>query len=231
MGHVKYNFHPPYYDSLASYEWVDDFLRCQEIKDEIKFIRSKCSEVKKVQSAKEDMLKRYKASWQAYEDQRIAYLAKYLAKGNGSANDPFSRLMIRTTRNLQLQKVCIKLDWEDVEKAIDVLFAGKNEEALSDAEREKRLEDIDKAIEQLTAQLKKHSPQGYFKIRNGQIVEDFRQVFVSNWRNLQGRCKGPVNPKGGQLSTSPDAEKEAYRQLGIAKAINPRGLNPNPNYN
>ena len=231
MEHVNYNFHPTYYDQLSEYEWVSDFLKCQEIKDEIKFIKSKRTEIKLSKSAKASVKKRFKASWEQYEKRRIAYLTKFLSR-NGNSRDPFSAFISRSYRNHELQRVCIKLNWEDVEKSIDLIYENQDDrsELLLDSERQKRIADLDKAITQLEAQLREHSPAGYFKIRDGIVIEDFRATFTSNWRTLQNKCKAPVNPHGGSLNGSPDIEHQAYQQLEISRAINPKGLDPNPNY-
>ena len=230
MDHVNYDFHPDHYEALSAYEWISDYLKCLEIQDEIKFLRSASAEVRKTQAAKQDMIDRYRKSWQAYESKRINYLVKYLDRGNGTTIDPFARLLDATSHNQRLKRVCIKLQWVDVKRAIDLLFKNETGDTLSDIEREKRLADLGKSISELEAQLKEHSPAGYFRVRHGDVIMDFREQFVSNWRNLQGRCNAPVCPHGGPLSSAPDVEQQAYQQLEISTAINPKGLDPNPNY-
>ncbi|BBO88192.1 hypothetical protein [Desulfosarcina ovata] len=210
---------PPHYTALSGYEWIDDYLNAGEIQKEILFMREKKSEVRKVQASKRDMVARFKSSWEAYEQKRIAYLAKILRETNSGSRDPFSRLLHVTSRNPQWERVCTNVAWSDVKAAIDLIFAERTGETLTDAEREKRITELDQLIDELKGQLKESSPAGYFKIVRGEIAEDYRQTFITHWRHVQGQCNAPCGPHGVAISKSPPEEQDAYSRLGISSAI------------
>ena len=221
MGHgfVQYRT-PPNYDALKNFEWIDDYLQSIEIRKEIKFLGEKKSEIRKLQAAKEDMVARFRESWESYEKRRIEYLAhNILGKMSSASIDPFSRLMATSLHDLKMKRVTAKLDWADIEKALDIIFAEQSDETLTDQERVKRLTELDNAIDQLKAQLTEASPAGYFKIDHGEIVEDYRQTFITHWRNIQGECNAPCGPHGVELRKSPQVEQDAHARLGISSAI------------
>ncbi|BBO86630.1 hypothetical protein DSCO28_71960 [Desulfosarcina ovata subsp. sediminis] len=220
MGHGFIEWkNTPNYETLKSYEWIDDYLKAGEIQKEILFLREKKSEVRKVQASKRDMVARFKSCWETYEERRIAYLAKILRETNSGSRDPFSRLLHVTSWNPQWERVCTNVAWVDVKAAIDLIFSEQTGETLTDAEREKRLDELDQAIAELKIQLTESSPAGYFKLVRGEIAEDYRQTFITHWRHVQGQCREACGPHGIALSKSPPEEQDAHARLGISSAI------------
>jgi hypothetical protein len=217
-GHIAWK-NPPHYDALKNYEWVDGFIKAGEIRREIQFLNTKKKSIRDILSSKKDMLERFKTSWSGYEKKRIEYLAKMLGELNSRSNDPFSRLLHVATSNPGWQRVAAGISWPDIESAIDIIFAEHTGENLTDDERQQRLDDLDSSIADFQDQIKEASPSGYFKIKNGAIVEDYRQTLVTHWRSIQGQCNAPCGPHGIALRLSPAPEQNAHRLLDIGSAV------------
>ncbi|WP_319405399.1 hypothetical protein [uncultured Desulfosarcina sp.] len=79
-GHIDFTLKPPYYGKLKKYEWVDDFLAVEAIREEMKFINSKIIEIMRTLSARESIKDRFKESFERYEQRRIERLSKILIK-------------------------------------------------------------------------------------------------------------------------------------------------------
>ena len=224
-GYINYVVHPPYYKKLCSFEWVDDYLALQDIKRELKFLTSKVSEVQNAQSTKETVKARFKASFERYQQRRIGKLTKIL-EGLQRHADPFFNLEYRLMGRPEYQRLGVSLTWPEIEQAIDLIQF--DDDPLTDAEKESRLADLEKAIGDLKAKMQEHSPPGYFLIREGRIDCDSREKLVEHWRTIQGKCNAPCTPQGFALETGSDAEKDAYKKLGLSSAINSNKHVPDP---
>lgn len=224
-GCINYVPNPPHYQKLRYFEWVDDYLALEEAKKEIKNIGSQIERIRSTASPKESILANFKESFERYERRRIEKLAKLL-QGLQRRRDPFSNIEHRLPKRPNHQRAAGYLSWSDVEAALELVEF--SDEVLSDAEKEKQIAPLRKSIEKLKSRIKECSPPGYFLIRQGEIQSDSREDFVQHWFKIQGTCNAPCTPHGFDLETGTDAEREAYRKLGLSGAINSRRYTPSP---
>ena len=214
----------PFYSALEDYEWVSDYLQCEEIKKSINALRKQKKKIREKFPAKSDLVEKLKTSFEQFQERRRIFLARYIGK-RGRSNDPFFRLEYDP---IAREHLSVNFSWADVEAATKLL--ADDGQTVEEAEREKFLSAIDKKIEKLKSDLQKASPQGYFMLKGAGVSCDAREEFVKHWFNIQSKCNGPCSPQGFALQDSPDIEKRAYEALGIPRAINrgPQGYYPKP---
>ncbi|BBO76916.1 hypothetical protein DSCW_43330 [Desulfosarcina widdelii] len=211
----------PHYRRLQDYQWIPAFLEAKRIKSIIRRVNEEKRALRFIPSSREDLLKRLKASFEAFQVRKISYLQQYILK-NERSNDVFGRLEFDTDRFMK--KLGPPITWADVEEAAENLKAYGN--GLTDDERERRLEDIEAELASLSVQLEELSPAEYFEIQNGRIGADIREVFLAHWIGLQSKCNEPCGPQGFDLRSSPVDEADAYTKLGIGIAVNEHGDSP-----
>ncbi len=216
----------PGYRMLDDYTWVDDYLRCQEIKGEIKRLRERKRELKNSLCTVEDLLARTREQYEEYRAKRVAMIRAYFMrerKTNPQGGNVFN--------HFRYHKDSISfypfLAWDEVEEAI----LGLPDEGTPQEDLDREVEGIDRNIAELRAELSELSPPVFFRLQDGRAVDDIREAFVDHWWSLQERLNAPCNPCGLTLDEAPEPEKEAWHKLGLAKAVSPKkDLAPNPNW-
>jgi len=203
----------PFYDALCDYEWISDFNRAVKIKKQMMELRAKKKEIKRLSPTKSSFKEQLKKSYEEFLQRRKLYLQKFLKDVERSI-DPFRRFE-NEPRNVD--RLGPYISWGEIEQALKEYPPSSN--AISDERRQKELEAIEEQFANLQADLSEVSPQTYFIFRDGKPDCDARFEFVEHWLNVQAKVCEPCCPQGFLLTLAPENEKQAYRQLKIARVL------------
>lgn len=215
----------PDYHRLSDYLWVESFLNSKKIQEKIDLLRAEYYQIEALPVSKADFLSRCKTSHAALLERVANRLHRYLAEPTLRASgvqDPFHYFEFRFS---QRDETLFVPPWPDVEEIIKNL---PDNGGIDDAQRKKRFEKINLSLSSLTADLHEFSPATFTVWRGDKVVSDTRLTFVEHWEDIQSQLNAPAGPRALELAASSDAEKNAWRKLGLAAFINPDGLNPNP---
>jgi len=216
----------PGYQMLNEFDWVGDFLKCQEIKQEILELRAQKREIKIVNPARADLLELVREQFAEYREKRVNYIQGYFRHNfkERSKGNIFNHLLYHSSSSTAWTP---HVTLEEVEEAIEGLE--EPEGTISENDRERELGLIEEKLAELRAELVELSPAIYFRLENGLAVDDIRETFFDHWRALQHRCNAPCGPRGILLHESPVDEVGAWRRLGLERAVNSQiKRSPNP---
>ena len=212
----------PYYVPLATeehYEWVDDYLEEQGLRQSISHLRKTRGEFRQIKPQITDLRLKLEKSYSDYLDRQAQKFINFHFSENSV--DPFARL----DRNSDF----VVIPFSFFERVLSKLETGgtgglvdDGEERISESERLKEIAAIDKRIDEQRAKLAEITSQGYFMIDNATVSADARAKLVDHWRAVQVWISKPCNPQGIDLSLSPDYEIEAFKKLEIGKSISPK---------
>lgn len=223
----------PFYDALKNFEWVPSFLRCEEIHREIRAIKKERDLILELPPDLESFIEHVRVSFEEHQRKRVDRITTLLCR---AFND---RLRQRNPlnnwdRDDEKARFAPFVTWEEIELALSQIKAIPNTlkpkgGLISDTKREEKLSDLKARTAALTAELAENSPQGYFLLKSGAVRCDARQEFFAHWWSLQHKMNAACGPQGFVLSRSSEAERQAYRDLGISEGINESShIHPHP---
>lgn len=205
-----------------NFAWVEIYLKRQEVKAEIREIKTKLSALNRLSPANEDVQKNAIADLPILRDEIIKRVSIYLNNNRRAAN-PFSSRLDRLIEFLP----AIYIDAEMIEAAVALMPVTKG--CIPIAEKRKKISSLEKLIEKKKGELEKSSPPEHFQWINGHPQLDLCENFEKKWRSMQGRLNSPCGPLGHDLSSCKESEQNAWRELKIRSAMNERAkLSPIP---
>ncbi len=205
----------PGYEMLDSFEWLDDFLRIQEIKQEIKELRARKRETRNAHPTRKSLIENAKEHIEAHQQRRVEIIRNHYVGGlrRGQRNiNVFNYLKYHHNSETFPPYIDIK----EVEEAISQI---PDSAGVSDADVEKKLEEIDRERTELTMELSELSPTVFFRLADGRATDDIRERFVEHWFEIQHKVNGPCGPQGVTLGKSSFAERAAWEKLGLGQAV------------
>jgi hypothetical protein len=110
-----------------------------------------------------------------------------------------------------------------IDAAVDLLPEPKN--SISLEEKQKQRAKLQKALEKKKADLEKASPPEHFLWENGRPAADLCEAFEKKWRSTQARFNGPCSILSHKLSDCKASEQQAWADLKIRSAMNPKSKN------
>jgi len=193
--------------------WADDFLKMETAEAEYKKLKAEYDEIRKCPRSKTDQIKLLKQAYSNHCDNISKQLAGLLSM---HGPDAFMRLP-----HMPASPINSFIPIEIFEAALDQLPPDPPD-AMTDETKQKKLDAIRKKMDEQKAKIKKYSPQAFFLLKNGSIMCDSRKEFVQYWREKQNCIAGACNIQGIDITECGEAEKWAYKKLGIAKFISPK---------
>ena len=208
----------PFYEFLSSYGWVDDFIKCENLKIQLEKLRERESQIKRLPCDPADVLTNLRQSFEAHQDRQIETLKTFIERNWGNP-DPLQRFVSECEAPYAGVEFTQVPDLRFFETALKrVKTPG---ETIKNKKRETILDKLASEIAGLKVDLTKLSPQNFFMKSRGGIILDIREAFVEHWADYQGQANAACNPRGLVLDFSEPAEKEAWRKLNLERYINP----------
>jgi hypothetical protein len=190
-------------------KWIEAYLVCVGILAKIAGLKRKREEIKAAPRALADVKKTFlKSLKKLVEEDQISSLKSYIVN-YARHPDPASQLRFELPDSL-LRVFSL---WPD--ELIDKAFSELEEEvvatALTDAERKKQLNAVDREIKKLETEFKKYPDFPIWR------------EFVREWEMLNARLRDPADPQGIELRSSErPEEKAAFKKLNVAAFNNPK---------
>jgi hypothetical protein len=199
------------YDQLSSYEWTGNFLKSEKLQEKIDHLKEERREVEARPISNSEKLVRVRAGYADFQKTVAAQVKRYLNEPslwqNGVQN-PLQRFEIRFCRQPE-NFFCPPLTM--FEEAI----RNQPDDGISDAERSSKLAKIDNKI----AELKTETP----------LVSPACKAYVAWWREIQSQLNENSGPRALHLDASPEIEKKAWKELGLAEYVDKKSsVRPNP---
>ena len=208
----------PFYEFLNSYEWVDAFIKCENLKTQLENLRQRESQIKRLPCDPADVLTNLRQSFEAHQDRQIETL-KVFIKRNWDNTDPLQRFVSECESpyaGIEITQVPDLRLFESALKQIET-----PDKTIKNKKRETALDKIAAEIAELKVDLTKLSPPNFFMKSRGGIILDIREAFVDFWADLQGQVNAPCGLRGIVLEYCQFVEKEAWRKLNLERYINP----------
>ena len=210
----------PFYGVLSGYEWLGDFLKAQDLKQQIFKVEEERREIKRLKTTAADFSEFVRASYDVYIARRRECIEQFLEQSWDSP-DPLKYFEGYAEKHLPPY-----VDWSEFEHALEELsdFGEIPKETQS-----KNLQKLGDTIETLKTDLGRVSPERFFMRNDAKILVNIQEEFVLFWRDIQEGMTAPAGPRGFDLELSPEAERAAWKKLGLKEAINPDArYHPNP---
>ena len=100
---------------------------------------------------------------------------------------------------------------EEVDRAFEELAETWPKDAISDAERKKRLNGIDRDIQKIDSEIKKYPDFSMWK------------EFVEDWRRLNSKVSSGCDPQGFPITAKKrSGDLDAFKKLNMASFNNPK---------
>lgn len=208
----------PFYEFLNSYEWVDAFIKCENLKTQLENLRQRESQIKRLPCDPADVLTNLRQSFEAHQDRQIETLKIFIER-NWENSDPLQRFVSECEApyaGVEFTQVPPLQVFEAALKRAKI-----PDKTIKNKKREAILDKLASEIAGLKVDLTKLSPQNFFMKSRGGIILDIREAFVEHWADYQGQTNAACNPRGLVLDFSEPAEKEAWRKLNLERYINP----------
>lgn len=221
--------HVPFYSLLDGYEWLDDYLKCEELKPQLRELKEEKRRLLALPAHPDDVLESLRQSWQNYQADEIETLKTFITKNWGDPNivARFASEANSPYTGPTFQPIPALATWEAA--LVELKGLPYASEAITQKEKDKKLAKLEKALSEIQAKLAEVSPPKYFMRSDAKIIVDIRQAFVHFWWDLQAQMTAPAGPQGLALELSPKPEREAWARLGLKEAVNPEGTYiPNP---
>lgn len=190
--------------------WADDFLKMESAEAEYFKLKNEYEQVRKSPRTKTDQIKILKTAYNEHQKSIANQLAALLSEHGA---DTLNRLP-----HLQNNPINSIIPQEIFEAALEQLPPDPPE-ALTDEQRRKKLDAIQKKMAQEKDKIKKFTPQSYIQFRNGNVQCDSRREFVNFWRDKQAWIARPCDPRGIDLELASDDVKWLYKKANIAACI------------
>ena len=218
---AKWNSEVPFYSFLKNYSWLPDYLKVEKTRRKLQSIKEEIRQVNAQPADREAVTEWAKNSLENLKKRRVAWLTQHFTR-NRNAKDVFGYL---ARDSMGVSNFPPLVEWDEIEAAISQL---PDQDGIGEGFRIERLQDLAQEMRVIEGELKQLSPKEYFMVNNAQILCDIREEFVNFWRSRQRKFCAPANPRGFRLEISPQEEQDAWSDLGLHKAINPRGFEPDP---
>ena len=210
------------FSRLREFEYVPDYQRTLALEAEIFDLRELRQKTRNAPVPKSELLKVARKWFQEIQDQRIKILQDAISSAGIKGKNPFLNL----TQHGNLSSFAVGtrnffgfLSWPEVESAIGRL--SDDEKALSQRDRGKALDHIDKRLRGLEAELEEIYPKNSRFRRAGAVGGDLRGELISIWLRIQKQCNAPCGPTGEALKYSNPKEQGVYELLKIGQFLNP----------
>lgn len=190
-------------------KWISDFLKCEQLIEERFQLERGRGEVKAAPRALPDVKKSFLNSLKNFVEFNQVQSLKAFINNYARHPDPANELR----GELPDSPLRVFALWPDdiIDKAFSELEETWPANAITDAERKKRLAGIDRDIKKIDTDLKK--------------FPDFQawQAFVEDWRALNSKVSEGCDPQGIDLRANDRPnEKEAFSRLGIGNFNDPK---------
>ncbi|MBF0397977.1 MAG: hypothetical protein HQK78_14450 [Desulfobacterales bacterium] len=196
----------PFYDMLKGYEWTHDFVRTEELQDELSLLRKEREKLVSQPISNDDFLELLKEQWQKFEYERILSLKKELEQHKIVSS--FTRNVFECFRQKNSVPDPIIFSFKDVKAAVEMMVDG-----VPIQEKNSQIADIECKIEAIKAEIIRLSPATYFVLHRGKAVGDIRKQFVEHWRTLQRSLREPCRPNSIHLDEATEKETRAWAAL------------------
>lgn len=208
----------PFYEFLNSYEWVPDFIKCENLKIQLEKLRKRESQIKRLPCDPADVLTNLRQSFEAHQNRQIETLKTFIER-NWENPDPLQRFVSECESPYAGIEITQVPDLKLFESALkQVKIPG---ETIKNKKREAILDKLASEIAGLRVDLTKLSPQNFFMKSRGGIILDIREAFVEHWADYQGQTNAACNPQGLVLEYCEPAEQEAWRKLNLKQYVDP----------
>lgn len=200
------------YRDLLDFMWVDEYLHMLALMAEADDLKRSISKTESAGSAKAELLTKAKEYHAEYERERQLILTRFFEKWRGF-NSPFSRLAARGEISCTHHHSVLlppKLDWSDVEGAINSMSA--SHERLTEADRQKALSHMRGRLNEVETELDAKYPK---HVRN-----DEKAALVKLWISVQKQVCEPCTLFASPLHLAGMPDQVAHKKLGIAAYVN-----------
>jgi hypothetical protein len=198
----------PFYDLLDDYSWVTSFTEMERIKAEIEAVKNARRALHTEISDTNTYGKKISELYSQHRAEQIEAITNLLKRCRHSPSEFFIKL------SAPFQEISL-VPWELISAALKAL----PEQGRSQHKKEKELENLDKALAELSIKLDKLPMDKFFTMKNGKVISDIRVKFVEFWRHIQSQICEPVGPQGRYLQDSSKAEAAAWHALGLNNYI------------
>ena len=198
----------PHWDLLDDYGWIDGYHKAEELRPQVEHLESERAEIQRQPLPIKERLANLRPHFEAYQQRRVDALALHFRTWDGRG-DP-----MRYVKTHQLAPAALLppyFSWDEVERAFSTL----PDAGMPAAEQQRKLAKIDDKLRALRAEYDRLS-EGFLIGKNG---ADIRVEFVRHWEGTQSRVDGPADPRGRTLEYSDEAERRAWKKLGLKEAI------------
>jgi hypothetical protein len=190
-------------------DWIDDFLKCEDLIEKKERLNRDREQVKAAPRALADVKKSFLSSLKNFVEVHQVNALKQFISSYSRSQDPAFQLR---GEHLDSPLRVFSL-WPDdlIDRAFDELAETWPEDAVTDAERKKQLDSIDREDAKIVRELAKYP--------------DFPKwlKFVNNSRVANSRVRVPIDPQGFALDEGKKpGEKEALAKLELHKYNNPK---------
>jgi hypothetical protein len=208
----------PFYAFLNRYDWINDFLKCENLKIQLEKLRERESQIKRLPCDPADVLTNLRQSFEAHQDRQIETLKTFIER-NWENSDLLQRFVSECESPHAGVDFMQVPDLRFFETALKrVRIPG---ETIKNKKREAILDKLASEIAGLKVDLTKLSPQNFFMKSRGGIILDIREAFVEHWADYQRQANAPCNPRGLVLEYCEPAEQEAWRKLNLKQYVDP----------
>lgn len=195
-----------------NYELADDFVKREKLQDEIDRLKVKRSEIEAMPISNDEKITRLKSGYADLQKKIHDRVARFLndpTLWHPSVTNPLLNFEIRFYKRMDDNIYIPPLAFfEDAIKQ-------QTDTGISERDREKQLQAINAKIDDLQKQTPITITQGH-------------KDFVKYWQDVQSQLSAPAGPRAISIDASSDAEKRAWKILGLKDYVNSNGLKPNP---
>jgi hypothetical protein len=190
--------------------WADDYLKKEAAEAEYQRLKIEFNEIKKAPRCRADQIELFKKAYSLHNENISKQLSSLFANFGADAFNRLSRTT-DTPANAYISR-------EVFEAALDQLPPDQPD-AMTDEQRQKKLQSIQKKMAQEKEKIKKFTPQSYIQLRNGNVRCDARKELVNFWRDVQALIERPCDPRGIDLELAMNDVKWLHKKLKIGAAI------------
>jgi hypothetical protein len=190
-------------------EWVDDYLKCEDMLAQKQKLTRKREEIKAAPRALADVKKAFLSSLKNFVEFSQVQSLKAFINNYARHPDPANELR---GEHLDSPLRVFSL-WPDdiLQKAFDELAETWPEDTLTDSERKKQIDAIDRQIAKIDRDLNKYPDYSGWR------------EFVDSWRMLNSKVSEGCDPQGFPITAEKKpGEQAAFTQLKMHKYINPK---------
>jgi hypothetical protein len=193
----------PFPECRDDYSWVPDCIKYEDLLTQKDQLKSEREAVMQMPRALNEVKQNFIESNQALQKAQAQELAKFIL--NTRHSDPANQLRFLFPDNFLRVPVLSK---DTIDMAFSILEKNYPPDAISDADKKKKLSSIDNKIQKIDAELSK--------------MPDYPkwQKFLDHWQSMQASCDAAITPQGFPLQSSPIPDEiDAFKKLGLGKLV------------